>query len=72
MYKRQAPDTPIQEEARRADKEMEAARASLESDPNVKALQDMFGAQLNPDSIELIHRSSDETQATDKQPSSTD
>jgi DNA polymerase-3 subunit gamma/tau len=67
-----APDTPIQEEARRADKEMEAARASLESDPNVKALQDMFGAQLNPDSIELIHQASGETQAPDKQPSSTD
>ncbi len=67
-----APDTPIQEEARRVDEEMEAARASLESDPNVKALQDMFGAQLNPDSIELIHQASGETQASDKQSSSTD
>ncbi len=56
-----APETPIQEEARRVDEKMEAARASLESDPNVKALQDMFGAQLNLDSIELVHRSSAES-----------
>lgn len=46
--------TPIQEEARRIDAQYEAARASIESDPNVKALQDMFGAELNPDSIEPI------------------
>jgi DNA polymerase-3 subunit gamma/tau len=52
---RSAPETPLQEEARRADEQMAAARASLESDPNVKALQDMFGAQLKPESIELIH-----------------
>jgi DNA polymerase-3 subunit gamma/tau len=49
-----APETPMQEEARRVDEKMEAARASLESDPNVKAMQDMFGAQLNPESIELV------------------
>jgi DNA polymerase-3 subunit gamma/tau len=55
-----APETPIQEEARRVDEKMAAARASLESDPNVKALQDMFGAQLNADSIELIQQSSGE------------
>jgi DNA polymerase-3 subunit gamma/tau len=56
-----APETPIQEEARRVDEKIEAARASLESDPNVKALQDMFGAQLNPDSIELLQQSSGES-----------
>ena len=49
-----APETPMQEEARRVDEKMEAARTSLESDPNVKAMQDMFGAQLNPESIELV------------------
>ena len=47
--------TPIQEEARRVDAKYEAARASIEADPNVKALQDMFGAELNADSIEPIH-----------------
>jgi len=46
--------TPIQEEALRVDAQYEAARASIEADPNVKALQDMFGAELNPDSIEPI------------------
>lgn len=46
--------TPIQEEARRIDAQYEAARASIEADPNVKALQDMFGAELNADSIEPI------------------
>jgi len=65
-----AAETPIQEEARRADEKMEAARASLESDPNVKKLQDMFGAQLNPESIEVIHRTSGES--FDGQPSSND
>ncbi|MGH8165912.1 MAG: DNA polymerase III subunit gamma/tau C-terminal domain-containing protein, partial [Woeseiaceae bacterium] len=47
-------ETPMQAEARRSDEKLEAARESLESDPNVKALRDMFGAELNPDSIELI------------------
>jgi DNA polymerase-3 subunit gamma/tau len=65
-------ETPVQVEARRVDEKMEAARVSLESDPNVKALQDMFGAQLNPDSIELINQSSGEKQSTDEQPPSTD
>lgn len=51
-----ASETPMQEQARRVDEQMQAARASLESDPNVKAMQDMFGAQLNPESIELIQR----------------
>ncbi len=63
-----ASETPIQEEARLVDEKMEAARASLESDPNVKALQDMFGAQINPDSIEPVHRSSGES--SDGQPTS--
>jgi DNA polymerase-3 subunit gamma/tau len=50
--------TPIQEEARRVDEKYEAARASIEADPNVKALQDMFGAELNPDSIEPVQNES--------------
>ena len=36
------------------DARYEAARASIEADPNVKALQDMFGAELNQDSIEPL------------------
>ncbi len=48
-------ETPVQEEIRRADEKIEAARESLESDPNVQALKDMFGAELKNDSIELIN-----------------
>ncbi len=47
-------ETPIQEQARLDQETLEAARESLEADPNVKALRDMFGARLNPDSIELV------------------
>jgi len=51
-----AGETPIQEQARRSDEKIEAARESLEADPNVKALKDMFGAELNQDSIEPLDR----------------
>jgi DNA polymerase-3 subunit gamma/tau len=47
-------ETPVQEEHRLADEEIEAARVSLESDPNVQALKDMFGAELRTDSIEIL------------------
>lgn len=48
-------ETPVQEESRKSDEQYEAARASLESDPNVKTLKDMFGAELKTDSIEPIN-----------------
>ncbi|MBT8083665.1 MAG: DNA polymerase III subunit gamma/tau [Woeseia sp.] len=48
-------ETPLQAEARALDEQLSAARKSLESDPNVRALQDMFGATLNSDSIEVVH-----------------
>ena len=43
----------MQEESRMADERMEAARQTLEADPNVQALKNMFGAELKTDSIEL-------------------
>ncbi len=49
-------ETPVQAEERIAEEKLHAARESLESDPNVRALQDMFGATLNSDSIELVKR----------------
>jgi DNA polymerase-3 subunit gamma/tau len=52
-----AVETPVQEESRVADEELERARLRLESDPNVKAMKDMFGAELRADSIELINPS---------------
>jgi DNA polymerase-3 subunit gamma/tau len=48
-------ETPVQAESRQADERLEAARQSLEADPNVQALKDMFGAELKADSIELIN-----------------
>ena len=48
-------ETPMQEETRRADERIEAAKATLEADPNVRALKDMFGAEMKPDSIELLN-----------------
>ncbi len=50
-----AAETPMQEETRLADERIEAARESLESDPNVQALKNMFDAELKTDSIELIN-----------------
>ena len=48
-------ETPVQEEERMADERIEAARQSLEADPNVQALKNMFGAELKTDTIELIN-----------------
>jgi DNA polymerase-3 subunit gamma/tau len=48
-------ETPVQEEVRMADERLEAARQSLEADPNVQALKNMFGAELKTDTIELIN-----------------
>jgi DNA polymerase-3 subunit gamma/tau len=50
-------ETPVQAESRKTDERLAAARAALESDPNVKAMKSMFGAELKPDSIEPINRS---------------
>ena len=47
-------ETPMQEETRLEDERIDAARESLESDPNVQALKNMFDAELKMDSIELI------------------
>ena len=47
-------ETPLQADARKSDEKLAAARTSLEADPNVKALKDMFGAELKTESIEII------------------
>jgi DNA polymerase-3 subunit gamma/tau len=51
------PETPQEQETRVADARMVAARASLEADPNVQALKNMFGAELKADSIEPLDTS---------------
>jgi DNA polymerase-3 subunit gamma/tau len=50
----EAAETPVQQESRMADEELEEARQRLEADPNVQALKNMFGAELKTDTIELI------------------
>ncbi|MBE9515592.1 MAG: DNA polymerase III subunit gamma/tau [Proteobacteria bacterium] len=44
-------ETPAQRQMRMNDEAQLAANAAIESDPNVKALQDTFDAQLKPGSI---------------------
>lgn len=51
-------ETPTQIEARQETEQLEAARVGLEADPNVKALKDMFGAELVADSVEPISNKS--------------
>lgn len=47
-------ETPMQEASRKSDERYAAARESLESDPNIKVLKNMFGAELKSETIEPI------------------
>ncbi|HET6725186.1 MAG TPA: DNA polymerase III subunit gamma/tau [Gammaproteobacteria bacterium] len=49
-----AAPTPAQRRRQREDKRQEAAREAIESDPNVRALQEAFGAEIKPASIKPI------------------
>jgi DNA polymerase-3 subunit gamma/tau len=53
-------ESPMREETRQADERVEAERVKLEADPNVQALKDMFGAELNTESIRLNNPSHSE------------
>ena len=44
-------ETPAQRQMRMNDEAQLAANAAIESDPNVKALQDAFDARLKPGSV---------------------
>jgi DNA polymerase-3 subunit gamma/tau len=46
-------ETPMQRERRLEAERIEAARRKLEEDPNVRTLQDMFGAELQRDTVRL-------------------
>jgi len=50
----EAAETPVQQESRMADEQLEEARRNLEADPNVQAMKSMFGAELKTDTIEII------------------
>jgi DNA polymerase-3 subunit gamma/tau len=47
----EAGDTPARQQQRERDTRLEQARAAIESDPTVRALQDRFAAVIQPDSI---------------------
>jgi DNA polymerase-3 subunit gamma/tau len=49
-----AGDTPVRREELARDERQEQARAALERDPAVKALQERFGAVLQPDSVKPV------------------
>lgn len=49
-------ESPMQARSRQDEEQFAAERAKLEADPNVQALQDMFGAELKSDSIRLNDR----------------
>ncbi len=51
-----AAETPAQREARRRSARQQAAENSFAHDPNVQAMQEMFGAALDPDSVRPIER----------------
>jgi DNA polymerase-3 subunit gamma/tau len=49
-----AADTPARREAREAERQLASARSALEQDPTVRALQDRFGAAVQPDSVKPL------------------
>ena len=55
-------ETPLQQEAREKDENLQAKRADLEADPNVVALKDMFGATLDPESVRIVDKQQSTTQ----------
>jgi DNA polymerase-3 subunit gamma/tau len=44
-------NTPARQQRAAADDRVQSARAAIESDPNVKAMRDIFGATVQPESI---------------------
>ena len=47
----EALNTPARQQKAAADDRLQNARASIENDPNVRAMRDIFGATVQPDSI---------------------
>ncbi len=46
-----AAETPAKERSRMQDERQQAAVRAIQDDPNVQALQDRFGARVNPNTI---------------------
>ena len=56
-------ETPLQKEERQEDERLEAARRSLDDDPNVVAMKEMFGAEMSRNSVELVKPDSNKEQS---------
>jgi DNA polymerase-3 subunit gamma/tau len=54
-------DTPARRQEAREIQRQKQAEASIQADPNVRAMQDMFGATIEPDSIRPVGPDSTET-----------
>ena len=46
-------ETPLQKKSREENEDLQARREGLETDPNVVAMKNMFGATLDPDSVRV-------------------
>jgi DNA polymerase-3 subunit gamma/tau len=44
-------DTPSRRQHADSEEKLKAARIAIENDPNVRAMRDVFGATVQPDSI---------------------
>lgn len=55
-----AAETPAQREAKRQSARQQAAEESMARDPNVKAMQEMFGASLDTDNVQPLDRTRSE------------
>ena len=44
-------NTPARLQKAAADDRLQAARSSIDSDPNIRAMRDIFGATVKPDSV---------------------
>ena len=44
-------NTPARLQKAAADDRLQAARTSIDTDPNIKAMRDIFGATVQPDSV---------------------
>jgi len=47
-------DTPARRQQADAEEKLRAARASIESDPNIRAMREVFGATVQPESIKPV------------------
>jgi DNA polymerase-3 subunit gamma/tau len=50
-------DTPARQQRAAAEDRLQQARTSIDSDPNVRAMKDIFGATVQPESVRPVDNS---------------